>query len=161
MFQLPRNLSLAVVGLTVLSLIGCGGETVKRPPLGKVHGIVTYKGKPISGAVVSFIKDKAPRVATGTTDANGNYKLTTFDTNDGAFVGTHKVTVTKPVVNQLGKDTASLTPEDLLKLTAEGKLELVQQKTSEIPAKYGDVQTTPLTFTIEAGQNEKKIELED
>jgi len=126
-----------------------------------VKGTVTYKGKPISGAVVSFMMERAPRGATGTTDANGNYKLTTFDTNDGALVGTHKVTVNKPVANPLGKESNQLTSDDLLKLTKEGKIEPGKIQTPEIPEKYTDAKTTPLQFTIEPGENEKNIELED
>ncbi|MCX7411795.1 MAG: carboxypeptidase-like regulatory domain-containing protein [Planctomycetales bacterium] len=162
MSQLAKNWSLAVFGLAALFVAGCGGEVVKHPPLGKVKGTVTYKGTPVSGAVVSFMMERAPRGATGTTDANGNYKLTTFDTNDGAFVGTHKVTVVKFVPADAAQASKTTTPEDLAKVTAEGKLdEFVKKKKSEIPEKYTDFKTTPLQFTIEPGQNEKKIELED
>ena len=39
--------------------------------------------------------------------------------------------------------------------------EFVKKKKSEIPEKYTDFKTTPLQFTIEPGENDKKIELED
>ena len=128
--------------------------------MGKVKGTVKYKGKPVSGAIVSLAMEGAARGATGTTDDNGNYKLTTFDTNDGAIVGTHKVTVVKPIATPLGKAPAELTADDLLKITSEGKLQEVT-KSDELPAKYADLKTTKLQLTIEAGDNEKNIELED
>jgi hypothetical protein len=163
MHQTPRIWSLAVVGLAALFVAGCAGEGTKRPPLGKVTGTVTYKGKPVSGAAVSFIMDRAPRAATGMTDVDGNYKLTTFDTFDGAFVGTHKVTVVKFDPNAAGVESKENSPEDLVKLMATGKYEpnATNAKTDALPAKYANASTTPLQFTIEPGANEKKIELED
>ncbi|MBC7816149.1 MAG: carboxypeptidase regulatory-like domain-containing protein [Planctomycetaceae bacterium] len=163
MHQTPKIWSLVVVGLAALFVAGCAGEGKKRPPLGKVKGTVTYKGKPVSGAAVSFIMERAPRGATGTTDVEGNYKLTTFDTFDGAFVGTHKVTVVKVDPNRAGKESKDNAPEDLAKMMATGNFEPNETKAKfdELPAKYADVNTTPLQYTIEAGENEKKIELED
>ena len=160
---LPSARSIAVFGLMALLASGCSGGGPKRPPLGKVSGTVTYKGKPVSGAVVSFMMERAPRAATGTTDSNGNYKLTTFDTNDGALVGTHKVTVTKIPLPASGESSKSNTPDDLAKIIAEGKFEEFMKKTKneEIPAKYANIATSPLQFTIDSGDNEKKIELED
>ena len=128
--------------------------------MGKVKGTVTYRGKPVSGAIVSLTMEGAARGATGTTDGNGNYKLTTFDTNDGAIVGTHKVTVVKPIAAPLGKAPAELTADDLLKITKEGKLQEMT-KSDELPARYADLKTSKLQLTIEPGDNEKNIELED
>lgn len=130
--------------------------------MGKVKGTVTYKGKPVSDAVVNLAMEGASRGASGTTDENGNFKLTTFDTNDGAFVGTHKVTVAKlKTTTPLGKDPKEMTPDDLLKITNEGKLGEMAGKSGDIPAKYADTKTSPLKLTIEAGENQKNIELED
>ena len=131
--------------------------------MGKVKGVVSYKGQPVSGAVVNLTMEGASRGATGMTDENGNYKLTTFDTNDGAFVGTHKVTVVKSpaAATTFGKDPKEVTGEDLLKITNEGKLQELTKPSGQIPAKYADVKTSKLQLTIEAGNNEKNIELED
>lgn len=156
-----RMFSIVVSCLLASLICGCGSGGGTRPAMGKVKGTVTYKGKPVSGAVVSLFMEGASRGSSGTTDESGNYKLTTFDTNDGAFVGTNKVTVTKPKAAPLGKDPKELTPDDLLKITREGKINEMSAISDELPAKYADVKTSKLQLTIEAGDNQKEIELED
>ena len=152
--------SIFVIPLAVLFFAGCSGESKKRPPMAKVSGKVSYKGKPVTDASVTFIMEGSPRVATGQTDASGNFKLTTFDTNDGAFIGTHKVTVVKIASVAGNKAPEALKPEDLAKMSKDGSLQK-SLKTEGIPQKYADVKTTTLKYTIEPGSNEKAIELED
>lgn len=152
--------SAVVVGLSVFVLAGCGGGGKARPPMGKVKGTVTYKSKPVSDASVTFIMDGAPRSASGKTDADGHFRLTTYDTNDGAFVGTHKVTVVKITSVGGSKPPEAMKPEDLAKMSMDGTLQK-KLKVEGIPPKYADVKTTPLQFTIEAGENDKTLELED
>src|SRR5579859_1143365 len=82
-----------IVGLIGLALAGagCGGRgTVK------VNGTVTLDGKPVVGALVSFVPRDlgSGRLANGRTDANGAFDLTTFRTGDGAVPGPYKITVT-------------------------------------------------------------------
>jgi len=59
-----------------------------------VSGTVRYNGKPLANAYVSFSPDEPGlRAASGSTDANGHYRLTTFDGYDGAMVGKHRVMI--------------------------------------------------------------------
>src|SRR5688500_7404542 len=84
-----------VAGFTVL-VAGCGGESHNVTP---VKGFVTYQGSPVEGAVVAFHAVDAAvgeaRMATGVTDAEGRFQLTSFTQGDGAAPGSHKVTVSK------------------------------------------------------------------
>ena len=84
--------------LTLISAMllqsGCSGPD--RPKMASVTGIVSYKGAPVAGATVSFSSATAPRNASGVTDETGKYRLTTFENNDGAILGDHKVTIFKP-----------------------------------------------------------------
>ena len=60
-----------------------------------VTGKVTYKGKPVPGALVT-LKDQVPdHSAFGITDAQGRFKLGTNDT-EGMYPGTYQATVTSP-----------------------------------------------------------------
>ena len=157
--------SMVVVGLTCLFVCGCSGGT-KRPPMGKVRGTLTHKNEPVANAVITFMKEGSPRGSTGITDAKGNFKLTTYDTNDGAFLGSQKVIVTMINMNPTGAGGggATMDSEALAKIVSQGKFEEFMKKNkaeSKIPAKYGDMKTTPLQYTIEAGDNQKDIELED
>jgi hypothetical protein len=79
---------LVLAGLCLALLLGCGQKTVP------VKGVVTYNGKPLANAFVQFIpEDGGGRDASGTTDANGAFQLSTFRPNDGALPGSYKVTV--------------------------------------------------------------------
>ena len=84
---------LVIAGSLVLS--GCGG-----PDMAPVKGRVTFDGKPVKEAAIAFApvpaddKDKEPgKPATGFTDENGYFDLSTYKPLDGAKVGKHKVTV--------------------------------------------------------------------
>jgi hypothetical protein len=84
---------LALLILTLLS--GCGSAR-----MGRVKGRVTFNGKPVSQAMLTFSPAAGESVkepgkpATGISDEEGNYDLSTFRNHDGALVGKHNVTVT-------------------------------------------------------------------
>src|SRR5262245_18949006 len=85
----------------LLLLPGCGEGT-----MAPVKGRVLCDGKPVGQASVIFSPvpkseaDKEPgKPATGQTDAEGNYVLSTYKPFDGAHVGEHQVTVTLEVTN--------------------------------------------------------------
>lgn len=82
-----------VMGFAVLGLLsGCGGDgKVQRA---KVSGTITYKGKPLVGANISFLPEKNGLPSgIGKTDANGKFVLGSYDPDDGAPVGRCKVAV--------------------------------------------------------------------
>ena len=56
-------------------LAGCGGES-DAPNLVAATGSVFYKDKPIAGANVTFMVEKAP-LAMGTTNAEGKFVIST------------------------------------------------------------------------------------
>lgn len=87
--------SLLLSALCICVLMGCGGAEGQKPVY-PVSGKVTMAGAPIAKATVIFQplgKDQA--VATAITDAQGVYKLTTYDSFDGAAAGKYEVMVTK------------------------------------------------------------------
>ena len=52
--------------------------------------------KRVRRAAVMFMPAGGGRPATGVTDAQGKYQLQTFNANDGAILGEHRVSVTMP-----------------------------------------------------------------
>lgn len=92
-FTRSRFLSVIVCGILVCFFqAGCGGKT--GPRFYKITGTISYKGKPVSGASISFIpQDKSARPARGTTDEKGQYRLTTLDPGDGVVAGKHSVAI--------------------------------------------------------------------
>jgi hypothetical protein len=90
--------------------------------------------------------------ATGTTDTNGRYQLTTFDTNDGAAPGDYKVIVRKIQVIS-GANSPPATDDAVGQPPDEKWL---------LPAKYGQSESSGLTATVkENAANDFKFELQE
>jgi hypothetical protein len=89
--------------LFVLALTGCGIDDT--PPLGDVTGIITLDGQPLEGVIVLF-KPQVGRVATGTTDADGEYELEFAYDVSGCKVGPNTVSLEWP----LGSTNAKALP---------------------------------------------------
>lgn len=87
--------SAAVISLLMV-VCGCGGETdPNRKPTYPVSGKVTLEGKPVADATLTFSPEEGQPVATGRTDAEGRYTLTTYEPDDGAAEGKYLVLVSK------------------------------------------------------------------
>jgi hypothetical protein len=127
-------------------LAGCGGGASDAPAVVPVKGVVNYQGKPVPNVAVSFIPEKG-LLATGTTDADGKFELTTNKPGDGAVVGTYKVAI-------------NFSPE--LPEEAMGDPNY-KAPTSPIPTKYADVSTSGLTQTVDkdASKNNFTFDLTD
>lgn len=90
--QMNRIIYAIIAATIVLPLIvsfGCGRDL---PPVAAVSGRVTYKGEPVVQGTIMF-KPEHGRPAVGTIGSDGRYTLTTFDSGDGAMLGSHKVMI--------------------------------------------------------------------
>ncbi len=129
-------------GMAMAGLWGCGPSRPKTVP---VTGTVTYRNAAVDGAKVMFMAPNAPP-ATGTTDAQGKFTLTTFENGDGAAEGSYKVSITK---RQEVPDPKQ--PDSPYKLTKD-----------LLPVRYSNPTQTDLTAEVKAGQpNDFKFELRD
>jgi len=152
---------LGVVGLAVLAL-GCGGGEVEPPaPVFPVSGKVTYKGQPVAGADITFHHESGDRSAFGRTNDEGEYKLTTFSSNDGAIEGRHGVTIIKfqapaeaPAIADI--ESEDYQPPGFNESTVPAKLK------TDLPEKYGQEATSGLIAVVNAdAPNTVNFELED
>ena len=75
--------------LCVAFLAGCSDSE----GLGRVTGVVTLDGKPLSEANVEFVPSAGGRPSTAVTDSEGRYELLYTMTEKGAAIGEHKVIV--------------------------------------------------------------------
>lgn len=90
MNQLIINVWRFALVLSFASLVGCfAGPGVE---VGKVTGIVTQGGQPLSDATVTFYP-VGGRPSIGITDEAGRYQLQFTESVQGAMVGTHKVNI--------------------------------------------------------------------
>lgn len=98
---MPLRIVRRALGLGVLLAAGCGG-----PEMAAVEGKVSFNGKPVKEAQVTFapvptsadIKEPG-KAATGFTDEAGRFSLSTFQPHDGAIVGKHRVLVVIDATN--------------------------------------------------------------
>jgi len=97
---------------------GCGsGDETERIKLVPVKGNVTFNGKPLDGATITFAPDEANDSETaggGTTGPDGNYTAA-FRGRDGLAPGKYKVLITKailpPGMSKLSEDDAIMARE--------------------------------------------------
>lgn len=120
-------LLLSMAGLVA----GCGKAKQPWEKIYPAKGVVSFKGKPIAGAMITLIPqdDDYPETVrpTATSKEDGSFEL-------GAPVGDYKALVLHyPVVGP--KENPSPGPNDL-------------------PKKYAKAETTDLTVTIDAGKTD-------
>ncbi len=149
---------LTVLGLLMLS--GCSDAGPAGPKTVKATGVVTYKGKPVAEATVSFLGDGKTQAALALTNEEGLFVLTTTKPGDGAVPGKHIVTVTKMVGNLSATPKNNLSMQDAAKAAEEAAKE--SKPLSLIPQKYSEATTSPLQFNVKEGEkNHFEIKLED
>ena len=141
-FKLRQQLlTLAVCSI----FFGCGQNGDLIVP---VSGIVTMDGMPVEGASVMLIPE-AGRPATGRTNAQGEFRMTTLSNYDGAIVGRHRVTVSlvklpaKPMDYELADSPQSLT--------------LLEHM---VPQRYTDPDTSGLTVDVVRGMEPISLNLD-
>jgi hypothetical protein len=127
-----------MLAIVPLVIAGCGGGP--SFDFAPVSGTVTMDGEPLSGAQVMFVPQaesgqEAGPASMGTTDASGNFTLTSGDT-DGAVVGNHQVMIT--TVSDEGGDAGEGESDNIY----------AEQAKEKVPARYNS-QTT-LTFDVPA-----------
>jgi hypothetical protein len=139
MRKLVYGLGLALA----VALVGCdsGGA-----PTEKVTGTVTAKGQPVSQATVTFTPENG-RPASGVTDAQGKFTLSTFKEGDGAVPGTHNVAII-PFKGE-GPEPMPGTPE-----AANYK-----PPVAPFSQKYTSTQTSGLTAEVKSGPNDFQFDL--
>jgi len=143
---------LVILGFVALFLAtGCGDKFKTYP----VTGAVTYQGKPVAGATVSFNPKVQGQGDDGyaRTDENGNYKLQTQrgKPEGGTTPGEYYVRVSKTDMVPTGRKTVEST----------GSVSEEMKPVSALPDKYGSALTTPLSFTVEKKKNTYDIIIED
>jgi len=128
----------AVAAAVALAGPGCGGGGKV-----KVSGVVTLDGGPVEGATVTFVPvDKGSgQMASGTTDKEGVFRLSTSKPDDGAFPGEYKVTV-------VYAEGAEAPAASGMKQAFEGLEKAKKQKQKppryRVPPRYGSPADTPL-----------------
>jgi hypothetical protein len=122
----------AALVAVLLALAGCSSARTAQ-----VSGIVTYRGKPVPAAVVTFVARGAPAVFSGT-DAEGRYSVTVLCPDSAAAGDRHTVMVTPAI--RISAD--GITPDPATPLVR-----------PDIPGRYNAAESTPLSAEIVAGRD--------
>lgn len=139
----PRRHVAALIAIMVIATVGCG-----RSDMGRVSGVVTYKGAPVADAIVSFTPQNRPK-AIGRTDATGRFTLNTFSKGDGAVKGLNRVRI----------EPWSPAPEAFLE-PGQTPPPLKEVERPDIPTKFRQEETSGLEVEVIAGKrNEFSFEL--
>lgn len=150
--------------LAVLALIftGCG---YRRPAQVKTTGTVSLDGEPVAQASLMFIPDSG-RPASGNTNINGAFEISSYGGNDGLPAGNYRVTVTKLVLkNKFQEQLEKLEKhaEDAAEPGDEPEgvdIEFGDNAyANELPEKYGELDTTDINVTITKQQEPLVISL--
>jgi uncharacterized protein YfaS (alpha-2-macroglobulin family) len=163
-FRIHNVWNTCVAAVTLVVILGCSSSDA--PKTFPVTGSVAFNGQPVVGAAVSFIPEKEnAKMATGVTDKDGKFQLSTNAINDGAVAGPHKIIVVKSEGGGGAAKVEKWDPnvdiskkyvemKDANKLSGDVKLVL--------PAKYASLDSTPLQETVKAdGQNNFILQLVD
>ena len=134
-----------VVGVSTW-FAGCGGDPGDAPETVAAKGTVTVDGQPMAGLSVAFIPASG-KLATGETDDQGNFTLTTNEPGDGAVVGSYSV-----AINRIQEATEAMPGMDGYK----------KPEPPPFARKYTDAQTSGLTATVDAdpAKNDFKFDLQ-
>jgi hypothetical protein len=146
-----RFSAILAAGLFFFTVLGCGGA---KP--NKVEGKVVFtNGQPVKAAMVTFVpKDKENgKSATGLTDDEGKFYLTTSNDGDGALPGEYKVVISqnKKAISQQPQQPSGDTREmykKWLKENKDKKDKIPADDKGDIPDQYTVEEATPLKWTV-------------
>ena len=158
-----RVRALSLVLMVLLFGVGCGGST-GQPKTVPASGTVLYKGEPVEGATVSFWAKKAPRAASGVSNARGDFSLSLFGANDGAIAGENTITVTKAATGEKPVSNLDMlnNPGALANSSAARGTGAQEAPKNLIPEKYSNQETSILRETVtEKGPNKFVLQLVD
>ena len=155
----PAKLALSILATVGIVLTGCSNSS--RPPTYPVTGTVTMQGKPVAGAVITFVPtSNEGEAASAISDSDGKYALTTWRPGDGARPGEYRVKVSKQEQQTVdpSKMVKNLSIEEEQKIYVESKKPRPPAK-SLIPSKYQDESSSGLSHTVPNGSSTFDIEI--
>jgi len=106
---------------------------------------VSYQGRPVADADITFVNDTAQTTGTGRTDSEGNFQMTTFRDRDGAVPGRQLVAVRR--VDVINKTPANVD-------VSAGGVAVPPEIRWIVPEKFSDPRKSGLTAEVsESGKN--------
>lgn len=152
---------LKTLPLILLPLVFSWGCSPSGVAVISATGEITYQGKPVDAALVTFMPNSAEgRGAAGYTDANGKFQLTTQGAlTNGCLPGKYLVTVTKNIAVDSSGNPVKVPEEPPSPIAA---VEAPPTYKSFVPKKYGNAETSGLEAEVlQKGTNHFVFSLND
>ena len=124
---------LVAIGALFIAAGGCQ----KGPVKAEVHGKITFKSQPVKEGTVTFLNTKEGGAAEAQINSDGTYAV-----EGGAVVGDYGKVEIKPLMEMKDTDPGKTPPSK------------VEKAAPDIPAKYRQQGTTPLSASVKPGKNE-------
>lgn len=134
-----------VLTVPLSAISGCGGGS--SADIVPVTGTVKYDGQPVKNADVTFYPTGGGRPASGKTDDEGKFSLTTVNSNDGAAVGEHVITVSVSIDTSDANQTPTSAEDYAVPKAGKGK-----GSQAALPPKYADKEQSGLKRTVVSGE---------
>ena len=145
----PKMYRTLLLFLPLVFLAGCFSHGPFKADTQLVDGMILFDGAPLEGATIKFIPSEEGELATGTSNAEGRFDLTSLYGNRGrgALQGTYRVAVSKET--SVWIQGRSEDPNDGHSVF-----------TQHLPRIYQDEENTPLEATVVRGRNRITLELQ-
>lgn len=159
-----RLISTTLFSIALTCVAGCGGGgPAGGVPVYSVSGTVMMNGTILPEATVVFSPTGDQPAATGTTDAEGKFTLTTYEFGDGAAAGSYQVMVTKILTpaESGGADGLDDAGHEEAEAAASGHDKKGDGPGNNlVPGKYSTADGTPLSAEVKAdGENSFTFEI--
>ncbi|MGL4593344.1 MAG: hypothetical protein ACRCUY_01295 [Thermoguttaceae bacterium] len=142
--------------LVILCSFGCGP---KGPDTQYISGIVTVDGSPVENALVGFTpvqpadssnpnNVKVPLIASGTTDAQGNYRISAMQGGKigaGTTVGEYHISITKKDI--MNAPVADKNGNIIKPMVGPPKFRYI------VPKQFEDAEKSGISVTVKKGRN--------
>ena len=149
-----RCFCVSLVCSSILCFVGCTGgqeENPNWPKRFRTTGTVTYQGKAIENAEVTFTSQAKNSTGVGKTDSAGRFHLTTHTEKDGVVAGPQVVSIRRV-------DVIDKTPKDVD--VSAGGVALPPEIKWIIPERYSIPTKSGLTAEVtESGPNDFQFDL--
>uniref|UniRef100_A0A7C4QP63 Carboxypeptidase regulatory-like domain-containing protein n=1 Tax=Schlesneria paludicola TaxID=360056 RepID=A0A7C4QP63_9PLAN len=142
---------------------GCGGKAAtdpQREPVYKASGVVTRKGAPVEGAVVQLLSTSGKPGASGVTDAQGKFVLSTYGNGDGAVEGEFVVLISKPDSTSALPASGATESDDYVPPPEPTGDQVPQRPKNLLPAKYANPLQSGLKTRIDSQGDNTKLEFD-
>jgi len=141
-FASHRQISmLAAFLMCALLSVGCGGSSDSDEPRGDVTISISYGGEPVPEGMINLIGEK------GGNDKGGDLSKEGIATISGLALGKYKVTVVPPMLDPAPPEPGKPAPK--------------MKEYPNIPKKFRQPKTSPLTIEISEESRDLKFDLKD